>query len=157
MELHREDVTLLDRAKIQSEVMIPLIRALEREVGVPRAHDIVRGALSAEFRDMARQWVQEAGGDKMAAFGRFAVYSNGGDPLEFEMLDAPPTELHFDVTRCDYARFFEEIGAPELGFLLVCSTDAPIAEGMGMALSREHTIMQGGDHCDFRYVIEGET
>jgi hypothetical protein len=154
MELHREDVSLLDRVQIQSEVVLPLIRALERELGVSRAHQIVRDALAAEFREMAREWVQEADGDKLVAFGRFGAYSNAGDPLDFVALDAPENELHFDVGRCDYARFFHEIGASELGFLLVCGADAPIAEGLGIGLVREHTIMQGSDHCDFRYSLQ---
>ena len=134
--------------------MIPLIRALESELGAPRAHDIVRDALATEFRELARQWVHEADDDKMVAFGRFAAYSNAGDPLEFDVVDAPANEMRFDVTRCDYARFFQEIGAPELGFLLVCSADGPIAEGLGIALSREHTLMEGGSHCDFRYQLD---
>jgi L-2-amino-thiazoline-4-carboxylic acid hydrolase len=154
MELHREDVSLLDRAKIQSEVMIPLVRALERELGPDRAHAIVRDALAAEFRAMAQRWVQEADGDRMAAFGRFSAYSTGGDPLDIEVREAPHNELRFDVVRCEYARFFKEIGAPELGFLLVCSADGPIADGIGMGFSREQTIMQGNDHCDFHYIVE---
>src|SRR4051812_21752259 len=89
MELHREDVSLLDRAKIQSEVMIPLIRALERELGRERAHAIVRDVLADEFRTMAQRWVEEADGDKMAAFGRFSAYSTGGDPLQVEAREAP--------------------------------------------------------------------
>ena len=154
MELHREDVSLLDRAKIQSEVMIPLIRALERELGTARAHVIVRDALAAEFREMAQQWVREADGDKMAAFARFSAYSLGGDPLEVAPREAPENELRFDVVSCAYARFFKEIGVPELGFLLMCGADQPIAEGIGVGFSREHTIMQGADHCDFRYVLD---
>ena len=59
MELHREDVTLLDRAKIQSEVVVPLIRALEREIGAARAHAIVRdsvvGGISSDGAPMGRR------------------------------------------------------------------------------------------------------
>ena len=45
------------------------------------------------------------------------------------------------------------VGAPPLGFLLVCSLDFPFAEGFGpdMKLTRTQTIMQGASHCDFRY------
>ena len=47
-------------------------------------------------------------------------------------------------------------GATELGFLLVCSGDFPMAEGMGDAveLKRTQTIMQGATHCDFRYALK---
>lgn len=44
---------------------------------------------------------------------------------------------------------------PELGFLLVCSADFPMAEGFGgVQLTRTQTIMQGASHCDFRYALK---
>jgi hypothetical protein len=47
----------------------------------------------------------------------------------------------------------KELGEPELGFLLVCSSDFPFAEGFGpdIKLTGTQTIMQGASHCDFRY------
>jgi L-2-amino-thiazoline-4-carboxylic acid hydrolase len=61
-----------------------------------------------------------------------------------------------NVTGCRYAQFYKEMGAPELGFLLVCSADAPMAEGFGsgVELTRTQTIMQGASHCDFRYKLK---
>jgi hypothetical protein len=57
-----------------------------------------------------------------------------------------------DVTDCVYAKFFQELGEPELGFLLVCSADFDIADELpNVELSRSQTIMQGASHCDFRY------
>ena len=58
-----------------------------------------------------------------------------------------------DVTQCRYAQFYKELGESELGFLLVCSSDFPFAEGLGadIKLTRTQTIMQGASHCDFRY------
>ena len=45
------------------------------------------------------------------------------------------------------------LGEPELGFLLVCTGDFAVADGFGsdIKLTRTQTIMQGADHCDFRY------
>jgi hypothetical protein len=42
-------------------------------------------------------------------------------------------------------RYGKELGEPELGFLLVCSSDFPFVEGFGadMRLARTQTIMQG--------------
>jgi hypothetical protein len=50
-------------------------------------------------------------------------------------------------------RMPKELGEPELGFLLVCSSDFPFAEGFGpdIKLTGTQTIMQGASHCDFRY------
>ncbi|MCK1385438.1 L-2-amino-thiazoline-4-carboxylic acid hydrolase [Bradyrhizobium sp. 21] len=41
----------------------------------------------------------------------------------------------------------------ELGFLLTCTADFATAEGFGrdVKLTRAQTIMQGADHCNFRY------
>lgn len=61
-----------------------------------------------------------------------------------------------DVTECHYAKFYKQMGAPELGFLLVCSADFPMTEGFGkdVQLTRTQTIMQGASHRDFRYVLK---
>jgi hypothetical protein len=61
--------------------------------------------------------------------------------------------LEFDATCCSYAEFFRELDEPELGALLMCSTDFDIAatsEGE-VTLEREQTIMQGAPSCTFRY------
>jgi hypothetical protein len=153
MQLHRPDVSLIDRTKIQAEVVVPLFKALEQELGIERARTLVRQALADEFRQLARDWVEEAAGDRMAAFMRFAAYSNAEDPLVYEARDAQPGEMRFDVLSCQYAQFFHELGEPELGFLLVCGADGPIAEGLGIGLERTQTLMQGGTHCDFRDLL----
>jgi L-2-amino-thiazoline-4-carboxylic acid hydrolase len=64
--------------------------------------------------------------------------------------------FELNVTGCRYAEFYQELGAPELGFLLTCSADFPFAEGFGgeVELTRTQTIMQGADHCDFRYRLK---
>lgn len=58
-----------------------------------------------------------------------------------------------DVKRCAYAEFYKALGEPELGFLMICTADVATAEGFGpdIRLTRTQTIMQGADHCDFRY------
>jgi hypothetical protein len=88
----------------------------------------------------------------MAAFDKFAA----GGALDYEVLRKTPDGFDFNVTGCRYAEFYKEIGAPELGFLLVCSADFPMAEGLGpdVQLTRTQTIMQGASHCDFRYALE---
>ena len=74
------------------------------------------------------------------------------------MLKKAQDAFEVNVTACRYAKFYNEIRAPELGFLLVCSSDFPMAEGLGaqVQLTRTQTIMQGASHCDFRYGLNGE-
>ena len=87
-----------------------------------------------------------------AIFDRFA----GGDALDYDVVKQTGTTFDANVTGCRYARFFHEIGEPELGFLFVCSADFPMAEGFGddVQLTRTQTIMQGATHCDFRYAVK---
>ena len=147
-------IPVIDQVKIQARSLVPLVKALQAELGEERANAIVRKALGDTFRKLGEEWwqAQQTGslGDNMAAaFRRFA----GGDALDYEVLEQSKDTFDVNVTGCRYARFYQEIGAPELGFLLVCGLDFPMAEGFGpdITLTRTQTIMQGASHCDFRY------
>ena len=84
-----------------------------------------------------------------SAFASFAK----GDALDYSVRAQSENSFEVDVTECQYAQFYKELGEPELGFLLVCSSDFPFAESLGpdIKLMRTQTIMQGGSHCDFCY------
>ncbi|MEO1055853.1 MAG: L-2-amino-thiazoline-4-carboxylic acid hydrolase [Actinomycetota bacterium] len=142
-------ITLLERTKIQAEVLVPLIRAMEAELGRERTHHLVRDALGGQIRESVR--AATAPGQSRATVEWALRISRAGDAQDHERLDAAEDEINLNVTRCAFAEFFQELGEPELGFLLVCSLDYDIADGAGVALERSHTIMQGSDHCDFRF------
>ena len=61
--------------------------------------------------------------------------------------------LEFNVTRCQYAEYFQSLGLPELGALFHCSRDFAMVEGFSpeLKLERTQTLMQGASHCNFRY------
>ncbi|MGH8519540.1 MAG: L-2-amino-thiazoline-4-carboxylic acid hydrolase, partial [Panacagrimonas sp.] len=50
---------------------------------------------------------------------------------------------------------YRSLNAPELGFLLCCGQDYPLTEGMdpSAVMQRPKTIMQGHDHCEFRWDV----
>ena len=152
------DIPLIEQAKIQAQVLVPLVKALQAELGEERANAIVRKTLGDLYRKFGEAWWQEKKGarnlgEKMAsAFDKFAA----GNALEYEGLKQAPDAFDLNVTGCRYAEFYNELGAPELGFLLVCSSDLPFAEGFGtgVQLARTQTIMQGASHCDFRYALK---
>jgi L-2-amino-thiazoline-4-carboxylic acid hydrolase len=150
------DIPIIEQVKIQAQVLVPLVRALQAELGEEPANAIVRKALGDLYRKYGEEWRRRQGarnlGEKMAsAFDSFAA----GDALDYEVVKQAPDAFEMNVTGCRYANFFNEIGAPELGFLLVCSMDFPMAEGFGtdVQLTRTQTIMQGASHCDFRYTL----
>ncbi|MBV9833019.1 MAG: L-2-amino-thiazoline-4-carboxylic acid hydrolase, partial [Alphaproteobacteria bacterium] len=82
----------------------------------------------------------------------FATYARDA-ALDYSVVEQSAGAFAIDVTACRYAAFYKALGEPELGFLLVCGADYPVAEGIGgdIALERTQTIMQGASHCDFRY------
>ena len=82
----------------------------------------------------------------------FKTYARD-DALEYDVLEQTPDAYAINIQRCRYAEFYKELGEPELGFLLVCTADFAVADGFGddVELTRTQTIMQGADHCDFRY------
>jgi hypothetical protein len=147
-------IPVIEQAKIQAQVLVPLVKALQAELGKERAHALVRKALGAVYRRLGEQWWQAKEsthvGENMAlAFASFAE----GDAVEYSVRAQSQDTYEIDVTGCRYAQFYRELGEPELGFLLVCSSDFPFAEGFGadIKLTLTQTIMQGASHCDFRY------
>ena len=151
------DIPLIEQVKIQAQVLVPLVKALQAELGEERANAIVRKALGDLYRKYGEKWWRAQGarnvGEKMAAaFEMFAA----GDALDYEVIKKAPDAFEVNVTECRYAEFYKKIGAPELGFLLTCSADFSQAEGFGadVQLTRTQTIMQGASHCDFRYALK---
>ena len=147
-------ISTIEQAKIQAQVLVPLVKALQAELGEERANAGVRKALGAIYRRLGEQWWRAKDsthvGESMArAFTAFAK----GDALDYGVRAQSQDAYEIDVTACRYAQFYKELGEPELGFLLVCSLDFPFAEGFGadVELTRTQTIMQGASHCDFRY------
>lgn len=151
------DIPLIEQVKVQAQVLVPLVKALQAELGEERANAIVRKALGDLYRSYGEKWWRTQGArrpeERMAcAFEMFAA----ADALKYDVVRKAPDAFDVNVTECRYAEFYKKIGAPELGFLLTCSADFSHAEGFGASvqLTRTQTIMQGASHCDFRYALK---
>jgi hypothetical protein len=151
------DIPLIEQIKIQVRVLVPLVKALQAELGEARAHALVRDALGDLYRRYGETLWRTEGprglGEKVAStFETFAA----GRALDYDVVKKSPEAFEVNITGCRYAEFYRKIGAPELGFLLVCSADFQMAEGFGapVQLTRTQTIMQGAGHCDFRYRLK---
>ena len=147
-------IPLIQQAKIQAQVLVPLVKALQAELGKERANALVRRALGDVYRRYGEEFwrtknEKNLGKSMTSAFATFARE----DALDYRVREQSQDAFEIDVTGCQYAEFYKELGEPELGFLLVCSADFTMAEGFGpdIKLTRTQTIMQGASHCDFRY------
>ena len=151
------DVPLIEQVKIQAKVLVPLVRTLQAELGEEQANAIVRRRSETCTASTARSGgkLREPATSGTGLGSAFEMYASG-DAMHYEVVKQAPDAFELNVTECRYAKFYKEIGAPELGFLLTCSADFPMAEGFGaeVQLTRTQTIMQGASHCDFRYALK---
>lgn len=149
------EVSLLDKTRMQAQVLVPVVRALRAELGKDKADAIVTQAL----RDWSKQLFAAIGESIEGSPRRkwAAIQSVWGEisgrEVEVEVLRQDKEALDIDVTRCRFAEFFRDLGEPELGALLICAADFDIAAtGAGeVSLERAQTIMQGAPSCTFRY------
>ena len=150
-------LSLLDKTRIQAQVLVPVLRTLRTELGKERADAIARQAL----RDWSKALFAAVGKSvdgsprrKWAAM-QTALTELTEREVTVEMHRHDKEALEFDVTHCRFAEFFRALGEPELGALLICATDFDIvaAGGSEVSLTRQQTLMQGAPSCTFRYTF----
>jgi hypothetical protein len=151
------NMTLLERRKIQAEVLIPMIQAFQRAIGKDRANQIAREMIIELARKDGERLAQQFGDDLPAMEKVSGVWAAGGS-LDIEPIGKSVDRLDFNVTRCQFAEFYKELGLPELGNLFHCNRDFAMVEGFSSSLNlkRTQTIMEGASHCDFRFVRKAE-
>ena len=145
-------LTHLERRKIEAGVLIPMIQAFQRALGVEQANTIARQVFLGWARADGARWAERFGNDLDALENVWAVWAGGGS-LEVEGRQRTDEALSFNVTRCHYAEFFQSLGLADLGFMFCCNRDSAMVEGFnpGLSMTRTQTLMQGASHCNFKY------
>jgi len=146
-------ISHLQRRKIEGRVLIPFIEVLKEKYG----EDAMREVLDATIRRLAAEdgarWA-ESFGRGTASLRKLAeqVWASGG-AQEVEVTGESDDHLDFNVTRCRYAEFYQEMGLAEIGYRIHCNRDFAMIAGFNdeLELSRQQTIMQGAPCCDFRF------
>lgn len=149
-------VSVLARREIEARIAGPLIKAFMAEIGDERALEIARGvivSLAKESGEMLRQLAKD---NSLERFAAGIPLWNRDDALAIDVLESTPEKFSMNVTRCRYAEMYKELGLADLGFALSCGRDFAMVEGYNpeIELERTQTIMEGADHCDFRYTLE---
>ncbi|HJP35709.1 MAG: L-2-amino-thiazoline-4-carboxylic acid hydrolase [Gammaproteobacteria bacterium] len=148
-------ISFLKQAKLQAQVIVPILHALRERLGKAEADELLAGALREWSREQFRRAAEAATGPKLDNWKRIwaDVLEKIDDGFEMDMLAQDDTSQDFDVTRCPYAEFFRALDEPELGALLLCEPDIHLAEEVGgedVQFARTQTIMEGAANCDFR-------
>jgi predicted ArsR family transcriptional regulator len=148
-------LSLLDKTRIQAQVLVPVLRALRSELGKETADTIVKQALRGWSKQLFAAVGDNVDGGPRRRWAAMhtALAEITEREVTVEMRRHDEEALEFDVTHCRFAEFFRALGEPELGALLICETDFDIAAAGGseVSLTRDQTIMQGAPSCTFRY------
>lgn len=139
---------ILDAIKIQSRVVIPIVRELEKEIGKERAHAIVGRAIAGAYVVH-----RERRGFEANSHPRTEDDGGMDFPVEREIVTDTEDDYAYNITGCQFADYFRSIGEPEIGALMTCGVDFAAEELVrpNWAFERSQTRMQGAPHCDFRW------
>jgi hypothetical protein len=153
MSRDRDDLTVLERRRIEAQVLGPVIRAFQKELGKEKANAIARAAIEGIAREQGKALRERVGRGGLAALYENKGAWSAGGALESEILSETPERCEFNVTRCLYAEMYRELGYADIGTVLSCGRDFTFAEGFdpSIELKRTQTIMEGAPLCDFRY------
>jgi hypothetical protein len=106
---------MLDRAKMQARVLVPLLRAFREELGVERANRIAWKGLEKwrtdAIRELAKSLPAEATNVERFAALNQAINPQIGDAIDYKWLQGEsaamegkiPERLEFDITGCRFA------------------------------------------------------
>ena len=153
-----KQIPILEKRRIQAEVVGPLFKEMVEQVGHQKASAILKKAIrKAAIKEGL--FFRENSDPKESIMENFiALYDlwKADGALEIEVLKASKTQFDFNVNRCRYAEMYREMGLEEIGHLLSCNRDATFCEGFepNLKLVREQTLMEGANFCSFRYSLE---
>ena len=150
---------ILERRRIQAEVVKPIYEALKAESGEETAKRVIGAAIIAAAIDEGREFAREHGENGgIEGFLSFQHLWDADGALETEVVKEADNEYVYKVTRCRYAEMYKDMGVGEIGFQLSCNRDGTFVEGYDprIRFKRTQTIMQGASHCDFHYSMSGD-
>ena len=150
------EVPLLQQREIEIKVLGPVIRVFAEEFGKEKTYDLVRKTMQDISRNLGKEISLDGGGLENLKEKCISKWNEGG-ALEVNMKEDLDSVLSFDVTRCEFANLYKELGFGDIGTLISCDRDASFLEGFDpeLELVREKTIMDGDPLCDFCYRRKG--
>ena len=160
MKKHVENKELnrIEKRAIEALAIPPVIRAVSQRIGRDEALAILKEVNQQEafqrgqgIMEKERQNGIEELVNEVAGWGEGGIW-------EMDVLEQTPTTYFFNVTRCPYYEKYLELGLEEFGVGFSCCRDEPFARGFNprFELVRTKTIMEGADHCDFRYYLRAK-
>ena len=154
-----DHLPMLERRRIQAEVVKPIWEALVAEAGHEVAGRVIGKAIREAAIEEGRQFaLAEGGPGGMEGFLAMQHLWTAGGALETQVVEENGTDYVYKVTRCRYAEMYREMGLEAIGDLLSCNRDGTFVQGYNpdITMERDNTIMQGHSRCTFRYRVNSK-
>ena len=152
-KVENKKLNRIEKRAIEALAIAPVIREVSKRIGKEEALAILQEVNQKEAFQRGREMMGITGKngieelvDEVASWGEGGIW-------EMDVLEQTATTYFFNVTRCPYYEKYRELGLEEFGVGFSCCRDEPFARGFNpqLELVRTKTIMEGADHCDFRY------
>ena len=149
--------SMLEKRRVEAEMVRDFYETLCKRMSKPEAQDIIREAVASSAIRQGAEYRDAVGHEPdLEDFAKHSGAWDADNALEREVLHAAPDRLDYNITQCEYAKMYKNMGLGEIGHLLSCNRDAAFCTGYSdkMELTRTQTIMEGADYCDFRYKMK---
>ena len=160
MKKHVENKELnrIEKRAIEALAIAPVIRAVSQRIGRDEALAILQEVNQQEAFQRGQGIMEKERQNGIEELVNEVAGCGEGGIWEMDVLEQTPTTYFFNVTRCPYYEKYLELGLEEFGVGFSCCRDEPFARGFNpqLKLVRTKTIMEGADHCDFRYYLSAK-
>jgi len=153
--VENKELNRIEKRAIEALAIAPVIRAVAQRIGLESALAILCEVNQQEAFQRGQSMKKSDGQNGVdELIDEVATWGEGGT-WEMEVLERTPTTYSFNVTRCPYYEKYRELGVDEFGVEFSCCRDETFARGFNprLMLIRTKTLMEGADHCDFRYYL----
>ena len=156
MSRNIDQIGILPRREIEARIAGPLIKAFAEEIGKERAMEIAGRVIDSLGKESGTALKDFLGGNSLDDFAKGMALWSKGDALKTDVLEQTSEKLSMNVTQCRYVDMYRELGLEDLGYLMSCGRDFALIEGFNpkITFTRTQTIMEGADHCDFRFEMK---
>jgi hypothetical protein len=154
----KKTLTYKEYLKNKYTNLVLLVKEMEKTIGKTKAHQIVEKTF---YNDMYDSVTEELG--PVNVFSDFVrIEKEDNESIDFintvaiKYVIDTDSELGLHVSECLVAEVFKELGAEDVGYLVVCNPDHAYAQACSpcVKLRRSKTLMQGDEYCDHEWYWE---
>ena len=153
------EISYYDFNKAAYDFMLKVVKEFREKYGKEEVHKVLeklseKDAINGAKRAIAKTPINNFEDFKKVITGMldnvFKVV------VTYETTENTDKKITFKINECLYAKIFNDLKEPELGYCRACHGDFEMAKAFHpkIKLTRKNTLMQGDDHCDICYTWE---